>query len=338
MVNVAILGAGFMGKMHAECYKNLPNVNLVAIGDADMKKADKLAKKYKAHAYSKIDELIENKNIKAIDICLPTFLHKKYAIKAAQEGKHILCEKPIALTIEDADKMVKAASETRVKFMVAQVIRFWPEYVKLKEIYDRKKLGEMLSISLTRLFPSPDWSWDNWMLNSEKSGGPIVDLHIHDTDYLLYLLGEPSSLFSQGTKTEVGYEHIFTTFTFPQGIVASCEGGWDIRTENFPPTMVYRAIFEEGVVEFNNRGEKTLSIYQRGEEIEHPYIHEEILISDAGGNISQLGGYFSEIKYFVDCVENNVSPERAKAESAKNSLRIVLMEKESAERREIITL
>jgi len=339
MVNVAILGAGFMGKMHAECYHNLSNANLIAIGDANSEKAQEVAARYAIQPSSNLDELIKDERIDLIDICLPTFLHKEYAVKAAQAGKHILCEKPIALTVEDAEEMVKAADKTGVKFMVAQVIRFWPEYVKLKEIYDEKRLGKMLSISLTRLSPIPDWSWDNWLLNSEKSGSALVDLHIHDTDYLLYLLGKPILLFSQGTKTNIGYGHIFTTFVFPQGIIASVEGGWDIRVENFPFTMAYRAVFEEGVVEFNSREEKTLSIYRRGKKIEYPDIQKELLPStETAGNISQLGGYLSEISYFVKCIENDKAPVLAEARSAAESLRVVLMEKESAEKGKIMKL
>lgn len=96
--------------------------------------------------------------------------------------------------------------------------------------------------------------------------------------------------------------------------------------------MAYRAIFEEGVVEFNSTKDKTLSIYQKGKEVEHLAVSEELLSSkDTGGNISQLGGYFSEIKYFVDCIENDEPPRMAEARSAKDSLEVVLMEKQSAE-------
>lgn len=337
MVNVVILGAGFMGRVHAECYHSLPNARLVAVGDIDLEKASKLAKNYNARPSSQVDELIKNENINLVDICLPTFLHKEYAIKGARAGKHILCEKPIALTIEDADRMVKAADEAKVKFMVAQVIRFWPEYVELRRIYEEESLGKMFSVSLTRLGTLPTWSWRRWMLDPEKSGSALIDLHIHDTDYLLFLLGKPTSLFSQGIKTDIGYGHIFTTFTFPQGIVASVEGGWNIKAADFPFTMAYKAIFEGGVVEFNIREEKSLSIYRKGRKVEHPAIQEKLFPSqDAGGNISQLGAYFLEIKYLLDCIENDKAPTLIDARSAKDSLRIVLMEKESAETGQVI--
>lgn len=336
MVNVAILGAGFMGKMHAECYHNLPNANLVAIGDVELKKASELAKRYNARASSQPEELLEDRDIDLIDICLPTFLHKEYVIKSAQAEKQILCEKPIALTLQDAEEMVKTAKRAKVRFMVAQVLRFHPEYVKLKQIYEDKELGRILSINLSRLSACPTWSWHDWMLDPRKSGSALVDLHIHDTDYLLHLLGKPSSLFSQGTKSEIGYGHIFTVFTFPQGIVALVEGGWDIKTDSFPFVTTFRAIFEKGVVEFNNTRQRTLSIYKQGEEVRYPVLQKELFSFEGGGNISELGAYLWEIKYFINCIEEGRPPLMSGAESAKDSLEMVLLEKKSAETGELI--
>jgi len=336
MIKVGIVGAGFMGSMHAECYNNLPNAKLSAIADTDLAKAEKLAKKYGVKTYSKSEDLFKETDIEIVDICLPTFLHKEYVIKAAQAGKQVLCEKPIALTVEDAEEMIEATDKAGVKFMVAQVVRFWPEYVKLKEIFDSGSLGKMVSISCSRLSPAPTWVWDNWVLDPERSGGALLDLHIHDTDFLLYLLGKPISLLSAAPKSSLKYAHIFTTFLFPNNVVAYAEGGWDMP-DNFPFTMGFTANFEKGAVEFNSRYQKTLAIYQPGKEVEYPEVKVELQVStEAGGNIAELGGYFSEIKYFVDCVENNQPPTMAEAKSAKDSLKIVLAEKCSVDTGKVI--
>jgi len=337
VVNVGILGAGFMGKMHAECYYNLANAKLVAVGDVDREKAGELAKNHNAHALSQPEKVIENEDIDLIDVCLPTFLHKEYVIKAAQAGKHVLCEKPIALTVQDAEEMIRVAEIAKVKFMIAQVIRFWPEYIMLKQTYENKRLGRILSINLSRLSAAPTWSWRDWMLDSAKSGSALVDLHIHDTDYLLCLLGKPSFVFTQGSKSDIGYGHIFTTFTFPNGVVAFAEAGWDIMIDNFPFVVAFRAIFEKGVVDFNSGRERTLSVYEQGKEVRYPAVQGELLSSkDVRGNISQMGPYFSEIKYFVNCIEDDQLPLMAEANSAKDSLKIVLAEKRSAETGEVI--
>ncbi len=329
MIKVGIVGAGFMGGMHAECYNNLANAKLEAIVDIDLAKAKKLAKKYGVKIYQKPEDLFKEEDIQIVDICLPTFLHKEYVIKAARAGKNILCEKPIALRLEDADKMIEAADKAGVKLMVGQVLRFWPEYVKLKEIFDSKSLGKMISISCVRLSPTPTWAWDNWILDSKRSGGALVDLHIHDTDFLLYLLGKPISLLSLMSRGSSKYTHIFTIFLFSNDVVASAEGGWDMP-DNFPLTMSFTANFEKGVIEFNSRYQKSLAIYKPEKEVQYPELKAELQASAEGeGNIADLGGYFSEIKYFVDCVENDKIPILATGKIARDSLKVVLTELES---------
>ncbi len=338
MIKVVIVGAGFMGKMHAEVYRNLSKAKLMAIADSDLEKAQLLADKYKATAYSSLEELLNQEDIDAVDICLPTFLHKECVIKAGRAGKNILCEKPIALTLKDAEEMLQAVKEAKVKLMIAQVTRFWPEYVILKKIYQTGQLGKLLSITLTRLASTPTYSWDNWLADVKRSGGALLDLHIHDTDYLLYLLGKPVSLVSRVSTGSLKYAHVFTTFTFPGKVIAFSEGGWDMP-DNFPFTMAYTALFEKGALEFNSRNEKTLAIYRPGKEIEYPTVKPELKAkADGGGNIADLGGYFSEIKYFVDCLENNEQPGQASAQSARDSLEIVLSEMKSADSGKIIEI
>jgi len=324
--------------MHAEVYRNLPNAELVGVADRDLDKAGKLVDRHRATAYSSAEDLLDQEKVDVVDICLPTFLHKEYAVKAAREGKHILCEKPIALTTEDADEMIDTAEKAGVKFMIGQVIRFWPEYIKLKEIYDSGQLGKLLNITCIRLSPTPDWAWDNWLTDPERSGGALLDLHIHDTDYLLYLLGKPLSLICYASSHSLPYGHVFTTFTFADNVIASAEGGWDMP-QTFPFTMAYTALFEKGVVEFNSRAEKTLAIYKSGRKVEYPEVQQELVPSaNTEGNIAQLGGYFSEIKYFVDSVENDQEPAQASARAARYSLEIVLAEKDSAETGKIIKI
>ncbi|PIZ15365.1 hypothetical protein COY51_05470 [Candidatus Desantisbacteria bacterium CG_4_10_14_0_8_um_filter_39_17] len=327
MVKVGIIGAGFMGGMHSQCYKVLENAKLVAIADSQLNKAQELANKYGAKAYGSADDLLADKEIQAVDICLPTFMHKEYVIKVAQAKKHVLCEKPIALTLKDADEMIAAAAKDKVKFMIAQVIRFWPEYVKLKEIVDSKQLGKIISLTCCRLSPTPTWAWQNWLGDAQKSGGALVDLHIHDVDYLYYLLGRPTSLFAQGRKVGEGYNHIWCTFKFKDGVTGFAEGGWDLAAQ-FPFTATFTAVFEKGVVEFDCRREKSLAIYT-SEKTEYPRI-ESMTAEDVGGNVATLGGYFEEIKYFVNCVDANQEPTVVTSRDARNSLEIILLEIKSA--------
>ena len=340
MVNVGIIGAGFMGGMHAEVYNNLPNARVLAIADIDPEKCQMLASKYSnVEALTDPEKLFSREDIDTVDICLPTFLHKSYCIKAARAGKNIFCEKPITLSLKDADEIIGEVDKAGVKFMVGHVIRFWPEYVRLKEIVDSNKLGKLISITCTRLSPSPTWDWERWLTDSERSGGALVDLHIHDVDYLLYLLGTPVSLYSRLSNSPFAYGHVFTTFNFPDGVVGIAEGGWDMP-DNFPFTMSFNALFEKGCVEFNNRFEKTLAIYEKGKkEIEYPKMDVEFqATADTGGNIANLGGYFSELKYFVNCIEKGEFPTLADGKVAREALRIVLLERDSINSGKIVYL
>ncbi len=338
MVRVAVIGAGFMGLMHAEVYTQLPNVKVAAIVDTRGDKAKSLAEKVGAIPYLTHEQVFSKPDISIVDICLPTFLHKEFVIKAAEAGKDIICEKPIALTVEDAKEMVNICKKNRVRFMVAHVIRFWPEYAFIKKNYDQGRYGKLITITCTRLSPKPTWGWQNWLLNNSYSGGALFDLHIHDVDFLLYLIGQrPLSLYSRGTfSEEEGYTHVFTTYNFPGGITAFAEGAWDM-TSNFPFEMKFIAQFEKVIADFDSTTSPTLTIYYADGRIERPTL-ERKTAQVSGGNISDLGGYFFELNYFIDHVVHNKEFQVISPEDAVQSLDIVLKEKQSLETEQIITV
>ncbi len=335
MARVGVVGAGFMGTMHSQVYSLLPDAKLVGVADIRKDKAEELAHRFNCSAYSDPEELLKIPEVDAIDICLPTFLHAEWMIKAAQAGKDVICEKPIALKIKDAERMVKTAEKHKVIFMVAQTIRFWPEYVRLKEIYDKKELGQLVSLHLTRLSPLPVWGWENWIIDVRKSGSALFDLHIHDADYLLFLLGKPESVYTWGRKVAGGYYHVLTSYQYPK-LMVTAEGGWDFP-DTFPFRMSFVANFEKGTVEYNSLSPKPFAIYTAGKS-EFPQL--EVVVPQgvaAGGNISTLVGYYQELKYFVDCVRDRREPTVVTPEDAKNSLALVYKELESAEKgKEII--
>lgn len=328
MVKVGVIGLGFMGNMHSQCYKAIPEAKVIAFADIQLDKARDFAKKYGGKAYDNGDELINNKEIDVVDICLPTYLHKEYVIKAAKAKKHIMCEKPIALSVKDADEMITACKKAKVKFTIGQVLRFWPEYMKLKEIFDTKKLGKLKSISCKRLGAFPVWSWQQWMCDNKKSGGGVIDMHIHDVDFLYYLLGRPLTLHSCG---DLG--HIRTTYTFKNKITASSEGGWDMAAK-FPFTAEFVANFEKGNVEFNTRLKDSCAIYTESN-VEYPKF-EVMQAEDAGGNISVLGGYYNELKYFIEAIDQNRELKVVTAQDARNSLEIDILEIKSAKTDKLI--
>ena len=132
-----------------------------------------------------------------------TFLHTKFALAAMKKGIHVLCEKPVSMEVGDVDLLYRTAEENHVKFMVAQCIRFWPEYVLLKEIYDTGRYGKLLSGEMERLGCYPKWSWDGWMMDEPRSGFVPFDLHIHDLDFVVYAFGAPSNNNEHNVETNL---------------------------------------------------------------------------------------------------------------------------------------
>lgn len=318
-LRIGLVGCGFMGKMHGNVYNLLDNAKLVAVSDHRPEKLAAYAQDLGCEAVAHYDALLSRDDIDAIDICLPTFLHKDATIKAAQAGKHIMCEKPMALTVAEAEAMIEAVERAGVRLMIGHCIRFWPEYALLKQIVDDGRLGKLLSINLTRFGEFPSWSSENWLADESKAGGGVLDMHIHDTDYILYLLGEPSSMVSFGSVDERGTSHAFTTLQYP-GCVAHLEGGWNLPPKT-PFKMAFRAIFERGAVIMDGG---PMTIYEVGKD---PVVPEFPKMEAAGGgNISDLGGYYVELKYFVDRVLSGEPFEVVTPQTSRRSLELTLEE------------
>ena len=332
MIKVGVIGAGFMGSTHAACYANMNEAELTAVADIRPDKVKELCDQFGATAYETPAALFEKAGVDMVDICLPTDMHCEFVVKAAEAGLNVICEKPMARNVEDAEKMIAATEKAGVTFMVAHVIRFWPEYMVFKELFDSKRLGEMLSMQLTRVSPRPNWAWGGWLGDPAKSGGAALDLHIHDADYVRYLLGDPEDVDAVGAYSGGGWDHIFVNYRYPNVAVAAV-GGWDFP-ETYPFTMAFRAVFEKGAVSFDCNASPTLVVYPAEGEPEHPEVPQPQVSGAAGGggggNIEALGGYFNETQYFVQCLEKGEKPTVVTPQDARDSLALTLKEIESA--------
>ncbi len=128
MVRVGLAGLGFMGGTHAQCHAALPNAELVAVVDVEPDRRERFAATYGAKPFASLEEMLSSVEVDMVDICMPTYLHRKAVEQVAAAGRQVLCEKPMALTVEDCDAMIAATKKAKVKFMIGQVLRFWPEY------------------------------------------------------------------------------------------------------------------------------------------------------------------------------------------------------------------
>jgi len=326
MIKVGLIGCGFMGTMHANCYKNIEGAEVVAFADIRRENAEKLAKGTSVSIYGDGYELIEQADVDVIDICLPTYLHAEYAIAAMDKVNYVFVEKPVALTKEQGAKMLQKAKETGANVQVGQVIRFWDEYVKLAEIIASGTLGNIINANFRRISPIPKWGWNDWLLKNELSGGAAQDLHIHDMDYVLSLFGKPKNMKS--VKNILGEKSSYiNSLLIYDDFVVSVEGTWGLPGTH-PFEATFRVVFENGVVE-NTGGKFLLYAENRAEEIKIEKA-ENLGAGFEGGNISDLGGYYNELLYFVSCVKTGTKVEKATIVDGVESLCFVLDEIENA--------
>ncbi len=322
MLKVGLIGCGFMGTMHCNCYKNIAGVEIVALADIRREKAEALAGGTNATIYGDGKDLIDCADVDIIDICLPTYLHTKYALMAMDKVKYVFVEKPVALNEAEGKELLAKAEKVGCQVQVGQVIRFWDEYVALKEMVDSNKYGKIINANFRRISPIPTWGWNDWLLKTEYSGGAAQDLHIHDIDYALSLFGEPKEIKSM--KNIIGEKNSYINSLLRyDDFVVSVEGTWALPT-TYPFTATFRVVFEKATIE--NAGGKFICYTENGaEEIK---IDKQEIAGDAfeGGNVSDLGGYYNELVYFTDKAKNNEAVEKATLKDAAASLNFVLKE------------
>lgn len=334
MVRVGIIGAGFVGRNHFNQYEKMRDrATVVAISD---KVADRRAGDWSKvggnladtkgtkrdlggiKPYTDWQDLLADPNVDLIDICVPTTAHAEISIAALKAGKHVLCEKPMALSVEDCDLMLAAARTAKGKFMIAQCIRFWPEYVYLKSVLDQRKYGALKALLLRRQAEAPAYSLNSWALKPELSGGAVLDLHVHDVDFALYLLGKPKAVTAQGYATPQGsVDRIHALWHYGQGLVVDLEGCWDLPT-GFGFNMGFTAIFEQAAIIWDLASGKPVTVFRPGCTPETPDI-------PAGGD-----GYFGEIDYFVGCVERGQNPKTSTPQESRDAVALALAERKSA--------
>ncbi len=321
MIKVGLIGCGFMGNMHANCYKNIEGVSLVAVADLRREKAEEIACGTDAKIFSDGMDLIAGADVDVIDICLPTYLHAEYALAAMDKVKYVFVEKPVALTVDEANLMIEKSKKTGCNVQVGQVIRFWDEYVELKKIIESGKYGKVINANFRRLSPRPDWGWNNWLLDASLSGGAGQDLHVHDIDYALSVFGEPCSFYSVKNKKGETNSYVNTLMSYDDFVV-TVEGTWDLPgTRAFEAT--FRVVFEKATVE--NAGGKFMCYTAEGAE-EIKLEKKELAGGYKGGNISDLGGYYNELVYFTDRAKLGEVTDRATLPEATKSLAFVLKE------------
>ena len=334
MLNVALIGGGYISQNHIAAYNQMDDLQVVAVICRRKEHGEETCRQVKGNCryYPSLREAMEGCHIDMVDICTPTYLHESYVMEAAEAGLHVLCEKPVTFDLESFDRMYAACRENHVYFMVAQVARWWPEFITMKEYIDQKKLGDLHMIYEKRICQHPTWT--TWHRDPLKSGGGLYDLNIHDIDYLYTLFGTPKTVYAIGWKSQTGcWNHVVTSFTWENGVKAVCESSSEM-TGPFPFSIELRATGDKGTMDYAmtaglniNDGDKgsNLLYYPVGSEEPRP-IHAP-----------QTDMFYGEIREFADAVENGTEVP-VRPEDTREVLRIVLAIKKSLENGEPQTL
>jgi len=338
MIRVGIIGLGGMGNMHFGVHDSLDGAQVVALADTDpekLKPGQSAAEiniggggatidPDKQKLYTNPADLLADPDVDLVDICLPTFMHVEWILKAIEAGKNVLCEKPMALVPEDCAPVLAALKGKKTRLMIAQCIRFWPEYVYLKETVESGRLGALRAAHFWRGGSIPEWSWDGWLKDYKRSGGAILDLHVHDVDFVHYLLGKPNAVCSTGALgPSGGYDVVDTVYLYDEKVSVHSGANMGLP-EAFGFEMRYAVAFENGCLIYNcNNSPGLMEITAEGQR--HP-------------EVKQTDGYHEEIAYYVKCLEHGELPAMCTPESAAFSIQLASAEIESCETGKLVTL
>ncbi len=319
-MNIGIIGVGFMGVTHMVGYAKIPGVKIGAVctenpavlaGDlskigGNIEMDTSAVNISAAKKYTRWQDLIADPNVEVVDICLPTDLHPAVSMAALAAGKHVFCEKPMALTEADCEAMIEAAQKAKRVLMIGQVLRFWPEYRALQEFGAKKEFGKLRSATFLRQCGLPDWS--KWLPVEERSGGATLDLLVHDIDQALLLCGMPERVSAKKLGDGDG---IMATLIYPSGPEVRVQGGW--FQPGMPLKMTFQAVAERGQIDF---------------------LPEGLFLSDATGEKKKLepkgpDGYQAEVAYFIECCQTQTEPLRCPPRASADAVKVALRLKQS---------
>ncbi len=267
-VRVGLIGCGVMGKSLASHLRTIEQAELVAVCDAVESAVKALAKEFGVWATTNLDELLGRDDIDAVLIATPAYLHAEQTVAAAKAGKHVFCEKPMALTVEECDRMIEACRENNVNLMVGQVLRYFPIHAKVKELVESGELGRLLCLTIYRLGSGFTGVWaKEWRKSKALSGGMLMEVNIHELDYLLWVGGEVESVFAVGDNflhPDCDYpDCVLVTLRFRNGALGmlhasqvSVAGSYGGRADCEKASLLFPQLWKGELVVQTEKGQK----------------------------------------------------------------------------------
>jgi predicted dehydrogenase len=331
-MRVGIVGAGSMGQTHSAGWKFLESSGQGAelVGITAYDGAERIAAEHDIKAYDNYEDMLDD--IDVVDICTPSNLHPDMVLQAAKAGKHIICEKPIALTIAEGRTMIDACKKAGVRLFIGLVVRFIPEYRSAQEVVAAGQIGKPCVIRLKRVSYQPFKAGDNWFVDESRSGGMVLDLMLHDYDYARWLAGNVKRVFAKSVRSKdpkAPGDYALVTLRFESGAIANIEGGWAY------PVGFFRKGFDiagtDGVIESHIDATDPLNTY-----LANPPEEEVSDVAVPPAAVAE-SPYTIELQHFHDALVNN-TPFSVTAEDALAALQIGLAVRESLQTGRSVTI
>ena len=321
-MRIGIVGLGFMGSTHFEAYQQVRGFELAAVSSSSEKKlAGDLSEVGgnlgrgggvvdfgSASRHKTAEALIDDPRVEAVDICTPTHLHKPLALRALAAGKHALVEKPMALGTADCSDMIEAARDAGRVLMVAQVLRFFPEYAVARSKVLSGELGRVRAATFRRRCAAP--AWGRWLKDPVRSGGGALDLLIHDLDFCQHVFGRPQAIRAVGPEDlEAGIDFVVAQLDYGDGVPVVVSGGWH-HPASFPFSMEFTILCDGGTLEYSSAkgGLQLYTAAGKEEEVELP----------------EQDGFVAELQAFVDGCESGEAPSLCPPEDSAQAIGMAL--------------
>lgn len=328
MLKIGLLGAGTIGVVHAAAYAGIQGARLVGVVDKRVEAAESLAGHANLPAFASFEELVESENPDIVDICLPTHLHMDTTVKAAELGMHVFCEKPIARSANESQKMIKACRKAGVQLMIGHVARFSPDYLLVHDMVIGGKVGRVGTVRMLREGRMPSSEGD-WYSDFAKSGGVVLDLALHDMDWLRWTFGEVERVYAKSLKgsnntKELG-DHCFISLRLKNGAIAHITGSWARPQGN---STFLEVAGQNGVLytECDEASMPICNLIRSNERVVH-----------SAESPLDVNPYQMEIQHFVDCISRGKTV-CVTGEDALQSLKVSLAAIRSIKTGQAITL
>lgn len=316
-MNIGLLGYGFMGAAHLAAMRKIEGITVAGVATRTKPSADAAPKgNLKLESAALPDDmpwtpdwrtLVDDPAVDAVDICLPTQMHREVILAALAKGKHVLCEKPMAITSAECDEIVQAAERSGKTLMIAQVLRFMYPYRYAKDFVRERGRGTVTAAILTRSTGFPGWG--GWLGQTEQSGGAILDLLCHDLDIALAIFGQPQTVRAV-SDGEIDTMH--ATLRYEDQLDVQVIGGWRAPEVEFSQSFDIAT----GSVSLRFDGDKLVRVDDGGEEI---------------APVPQHDPYHDEISYFVDCCRTGAAPEQCSPQDSARAVRLATLLRASRE-------